>query len=212
MVEKSDIRTKIIEAALVCAAECDWRDVSMADIAAKADISIADLYAEFSSRGALLNGFGRMVDAGVLAGGAAAMDEPPADRLFDVLMRRFDILNRHREGVLSIVDASSRDPMMALCGAGQLRQSMSWMLEAAGLSSDGWRGMLRVKGLMAVYLYTLRAWMRDDSEDMAKTMAALDRALKQAGRFASGIERGISRMPGRRREAAETDPAAEAAV
>ncbi|MEQ8710044.1 MAG: helix-turn-helix domain-containing protein [Rhodospirillales bacterium] len=212
MVKKTDVRTRIIEAALDCAAEGGWRDVSMADVAATAGISIADLYAEFSSRGALLNGFGRMVDARVLAGGAAAMDEPAADRLFDVLMRRFDVLNQYRDGVLSIVEASSRDPMMALCGAGQLRQSMSWMLEAAGLSSDGWRGTMRVKGLMAVYLYTLRAWMRDDSEDMAKTMAALDRALKQAGRFAAGMERGISRMPGRRKAETETDSAAEAAV
>jgi len=51
--------------------------------------------------------------------------------------------------------------------------------------------------------------MRDDSEDIAKTMAALDKALKQAGRFAVGMDR----MSRRNRHAnRDTDPAAEVAV
>jgi hypothetical protein len=40
--------------------------------------------------------------------------------------------------------------------------------------------MLRVNGLAAVYLSTLYAWLNDDSPDNSRTLAALDRALKQA--------------------------------
>lgn len=207
MAKKTDIRKQIIEAALTTAAERDWRDVSMADIAEKAGVGIGEVYEQFSSRSALLNAFGRMVDAEVLATGAADSDEPAADRLFDVLMRRFDVLNRYRDGLVSIIDATSRDPLSALCGAQQLRQSMAWMLEAAGLSTDGWRGMLRIKGLGAVYLYALRTWIRDDSEDMARTMAALDKALKRADKLARGMER-----TGMRRRFRDEEEAADAAI
>ena len=36
------------------------------------------------------------------------------------------------------------------------------------------------KELALVYLNALRVWLADDTEDMAKTMAALDRGLRQA--------------------------------
>ncbi len=57
---------------------------------------------------------------------------------------------------------------------------MAWMLEAAGLSSAGIRGRFRVRALAVLYLCVLRVFVRDDSEDLAKTMAALDRRLRQA--------------------------------
>lgn len=207
MAKKPDNRTKIIEAAMKLAAERTWRDISMAEIADAAGIGIGELHETFSTRAALLTAFGRMVDAEVLGAGAADPSEPAADRLFDVLMRRFDVLNRYKPGLASIIESTARDPLSALCSAAQLRQSMAWMLEAAGLSSDGWRGLVRIKGLSAVYLYAMRVWLRDDSEDMAKTMAALDKALKRIDRLARGFERA-----GRRgRREAEGDPAADAA-
>jgi hypothetical protein len=57
---------------------------------------------------------------------------------------------------------------------------MRWMLEAAGVSTAGLRGALRVRGLMAVWLWALRAWERDESADLSGTMAALDTALRRA--------------------------------
>jgi hypothetical protein len=70
------------------------------------------------------------------------------------------------------------------------------MLAAAGISADGLCGLARIQGLKAIHLAALRAWMKDDSADLAATMAALDRALRQA-------ERLLAMVPGlRRRDAA----------
>ena len=66
---------------------------------------------------------------------------------------------------------------------------MGWTLEAAGVGSAGRIGALRWVGLAAVYLEAFRAWARDESEDMARTMAALDRALARADRWASACAR-----------------------
>jgi hypothetical protein len=57
---------------------------------------------------------------------------------------------------------------------------MAWMLEAAGVSTAGLRGRLRVRALAVLYLSELRVFLRDDTEDLSKTMAALDRRLRQA--------------------------------
>nr|MBC8158924.1 TetR family transcriptional regulator [Alphaproteobacteria bacterium] len=56
-------------------------------------------------------------------------------------------------------------------------RSMAWMLEAAGLPSGGISGAARAAGLGALYANAVRVWLRDDTPDMAKTMAALDRGL-----------------------------------
>ncbi len=100
-------------------------------------------------------------------------------------MPAFDIeaLGPHREAVRSIVCATLCDPAAALCGAGSLAASMAWTLEAAGIDPGGLAGRVRVKGLAAVYLAVLRVWLADDSDDMARTMAALDRRLRQAERL-----------------------------
>ncbi len=51
----------------------------------------------------------------------------------------------------------------------------------AGVNSSGLNGLLHVGGLEAVWLWTVRAWTRDESADLGPTMAALDHALQRAG-------------------------------
>jgi hypothetical protein len=95
-------------------------------------------------------------------------------------MLRFDALAPHKKAVASILADVPADPLAALTEARPLLRSMAWMLEAAGLSAAGLGGCLRVHGLAGVYLATLRVWLGDDSSDLARTMAALDRNLRRA--------------------------------
>lgn len=191
----ADLGEKVIKTAMQLAAEKGWRDLSLAEIAEASDAKLSDLYPLFSSKQAILEQFGRRIDAAVLAdvdadAGGDGAAEPARDRLFDVLMRRFDSLQPYRAGLAEILYDQLRDPLSALAGSQQLRRSMACMLEAAGLSSSGLRGALRVRGLCAIYLLTLRVWLKDDTEDLAKTMAALDGYLRR-------IEGLIGRLPSR---------------
>lgn len=179
---------RAIGAALDLAADKGWRDLALADIAEKAGLSIAELYALYPSKTAILAGYSRGIDAAVLAGtGSPEEGELAKDRLFDLLMRRFDKLDAHKAGLVRVAEDTGRDPLSLICSLASLDRSMAAMLEAAGISTTGLRGVIRIKGLAAVYLAGLRAWFRDDSADKAKTMAALDRALGRAERMASGF-------------------------
>lgn len=202
MVKKADIPKHIVDTALRLAAERGWRDLSLPEIAAAAELSLAQIYPVYRSKAEILDGLSRMIDLAVVAEDEAdAADEPTRDRLFDVLMRRFDALQPYKDGLANILLDQGREPLALLCGAASLRRSMALMLELSGLSSDGLRGALRVKGLMAIYLATLRVWLRDDSADLAKTMAALDGYLRRVEGWVGAL---------RRRRRADRDSAPDA--
>lgn len=192
--QQTSPRDRLIDAALRLAAERPWSEVTLGDIAEEAKLPLRALYAEFGSRGEIVAAFSRRIDAEVLSEeeGEALADTPPRDRLFDVLMRRFEALQPHRAAVASILGERLCNPAAGLTSLPQLGRSMAWMLVAAGISAEGWQGLLRVQGLSALWIATLRVWLRDESEDMAKTMAALDRNLRRA----EGL---LQRLPRRRR-------------
>ncbi len=193
-----DVGKKAIDTALKLAAERGWRDLSLAEIAEAAGLDLAQLYPRYSSKQAILEQLSRRIDAEVLAESEEdALHGPARDRLFDVLMRRFDALRPYKEGLGEIVYDLLRDPVSSAAAALQLQRTMACMLEAAGLSSTGLRGALRIQVLSGIYLMTLRVWLRDDTEDLSKTMAALDGYLR---RIESLIER-LPRRGGRRRAA-----------
>jgi ubiquinone biosynthesis protein COQ9 len=175
----------LITAAFALAATDGWQSVSVAAAARGGGLTLDQARARFPSRNAILMRFGRLADQMAIAG--AATDGTARERLFDIVMRRFDALQSHRAGIRALIRSLATHPDLAL-GLGLATQgSMAWMLEAAGISATGLRGVLRVQGLMAVWLYTLRAWDRDDSADLSGTMAALDRALGRAEQVADMV-------------------------
>ncbi|MGE0734153.1 MAG: hypothetical protein AB7G15_06600 [Alphaproteobacteria bacterium] len=196
--EKSD---KILLAAMHEAATHGWRRLDLAAIAAAAKLSLADLRAAYPSKAHILNGINDYADRAMLAGGAKkTKDESPRDRLFDAVMRRLDALAPFKDGIAVVVrDGGGENPMETLCGAARLMRSMAWTLEAAGIGSGGVAGLLRTKGLAAIYASVVFVWLRDNSEDLGKTMAALDRRLATAERFAAW------RLPRRARPAADAE-------
>jgi len=186
----SDPRDRILDAALALAEREGWRNASLGAIAAEAKLPLAAVYGEFRSRAGVLAGLMARFDKSVLASaGAPNADETPRERLFETLMRRFDTMKPHRAALHSIACALPRDPPSAVLSAPALLRSMSWMLEASGISSAGLHGRLRTRGLVVIYLCALRTFLSDDSPDLAKTMAALDRKLSQTERWLGRVSR-----------------------
>ncbi|MFO1055787.1 MAG: TetR family transcriptional regulator [Dongiaceae bacterium] len=190
----ADAIDPIILAALRLAEQLGWENVALRDVAEEAAVPFSQLYRRYRSRQAILDGFARAIDAKLLA---ASESDPPEgsarDRLFDLVMRRLDLLQPHREALRAVLHAGRRDPLAAACGLRSLARSMASLLEAAGISSEGIAGLVRTKGLGAIYLATLRRWLADDSEDKAATMAALDRMLRRAEGWVGRLNRGPRR-------------------
>ncbi|NKB19530.1 MAG: hypothetical protein GKS01_03195 [Alphaproteobacteria bacterium] len=188
----SNIRRKIIDAALICAAGTPWRDVSLATLADGAGISLSELHGQFSSKIAVVAAIMEQTTSAVVGGAdPSAGEEPAHDRLLDAILRRFDALEANKAAITSILKDMPFDPVKVLCLAPSFMRSMAWTLESAGISSSGIAGRLRTKGLAAIYLGALSVWIRDEDPDLAKTMAFLDRRLKQAVQIAAVLPFGL---------------------
>jgi len=177
-------RDKAIDALMALLAEHSFEQIGLAEIAGRAGIKLSQLRAEFGSTLAILRGHIKDIDRAVLAGGDADMaEEPPRERLFDVLMRRLEALAPYKETVRSIMRSARRNAGLALALNAMAVRSQAWMLEAAGIGASGARGALRAQGAALMFARVLTVWIDDDEEGLDRTMAALDRGLSSAERW-----------------------------
>ncbi len=181
----SEFDTALITAAFRIAADDGWRKVTVADAARAADLKLPRARDRFPVKSFILLRFGSLADQMALTD--ASTEGSIRDRLFDLLMRRFDALQAQRDGIKALLRALPADPATALMLGCASRTSMRWMLQGAGVLATGLRGELQVKGLLAVWLWGMRAWEKDTSDDLSATMAAVDKALERAEQVASWL-------------------------
>jgi len=204
-------RERIMAAFMALLADKPIEEIGFAEIAKNAGASLSELRGHFGSTLAILAAQVKETDRAVLAGIDDDMaEEPPRERLFDVLMRRLEVLAPHKAAVRSLTRSAARNPGLALGLNGLAVRSQQWMLTAADIDAAGPRGMLRAQGLAVLFASVLRTWVDDDDPGLARTMAGLDRALARGQRW-SGLLDGLSRLqqcvsrPRRRRRRPEAD-------
>jgi len=171
----------VATAAMRLAAEKGWNHVGLLEVARTAGVPLSAFHHRYRGRADLLAALSRVADATVLAGGTAGTDpaETTRDRLFDVMMRRFDALLPFREGLRAVVRDLPGEPGTALAFLCSFRRSMAWMLRGAGIDPDRRGGAVQVAVLGAVQARVMRVFLDDDSADLSRTMAALDIELKR---------------------------------
>jgi len=202
----TDPKRHVVDSALALAAERGWRSLTLGEIAEAAGLTLAELHAVVGSKPAILLALADMVDKAMLAAGPSD-GETPRERLFEVMMRRFEALQPYKDGLAAALRDGPGGPLAALCGGLRLLRSMAWTLEAAGIGSAGLVGMARTKALAAIYITTFPVWLRDEGADLGRTMAALDRRLARAESVAT-----LCAGRGRRRGGRDDSAAAEASA
>ncbi len=195
-------RETILASFLVLLAERPFERIGLGDVAAEAGVSLSELRAAYGSTFDMVAAFVRDTDRKVLAVPTDDMaDEPARDRLFDVLMRRFDVLGPHKRALRSLADSARRNPFFALALNRLAVRSQQWMLAAAKIDTAGLPGAVRAQGLAVIHARVLQTFLRDEDPALARTMAALDRELDK-GQRALGLLEGAMRLAtgGRRRQ------------
>jgi AcrR family transcriptional regulator len=211
-----DKRKAIVEALMDLASRRSWNEIEIGDIAKAAHVSLAEFRDLFPSKGAVLGALSRQIDRQVLEGTTDDLaGEPARERIFDVLMRRFDALQPYKQALRRISQDLQYDPV-SLSALNQVSlNSQRFMLAAAGINTEGPLGTLKLQGAVLVYANTMRTWLDDDDPTLAKTMARLDRELRRGERILEGAEdlrrlsaplRAVGRalMQGRRSARSET--------
>ena len=203
-------RDKAIDALMALLAEQSFEQIGLAEVAGRAGIKLSQLRNEFGSTLAILGAHTKDIDRAVLDGGDGDMaEEPVRERLFDVLMRRLEALAPDKDAIRSLLRSARRNPGLALALNAFAARSQKWMLEAAGIGASGPRGALRAQGAALMFARVLTVWVDDDEEGLDRTMAALDRGLASAARWAGFLDdlcslpKCVLRGPRRRRRPAD---------
>ena len=159
-------------AALALAAERPWSQVALRDIAQKAHLPLADLYAHAPGKSQIIDWLSRRFDLAALRAQPEA-GEDLHDRLFDAAMRRIEAIEPHRAALMAIHAGEGPAPLLA-----RMPATARAILEGAGVDASGARGALRVVAMTAAWGQILKVW-RDDEGALNRTMAEIDRRLKQ---------------------------------
>jgi AcrR family transcriptional regulator len=173
-------RDRIIDALMRLAAENDFRDIGLADVAAEAEVPLSTVRRNFDGKLAILSAFSRRIDEQVLDKGPAEGDGA-RDRLFEILMRRFEALVPYRDALRRIIRSARRDLRFARALHRNAKRSLMWMLVGADIHHGGVLGRLAIEGTVIAYSDVLSVFL-DDDEDLARTMARLDHALRRGER------------------------------
>lgn len=211
-------RDAALRAFLALLEQGSFERIDLVRVAESAGVPLSELRVAFAGPRDLLAAFFRATDRHVLAASAdpdqaELADEPAQERLFEVLMRRLDALEPHREAVRSLMASARRNPLLAITLLNLSVRSQTWMLAAAGLPSTGLAGAARARGLALLFGRILDVWLKDEDPGLAPTMAALDRELATGAKLLGMMDDlAYLALPWRvRRRTASVEAGAEAA-
>jgi AcrR family transcriptional regulator len=165
--------------------------LSLADVAAEADIAVTLLRRHYPSIGHIVMAFNDYVSAEMQDAISYDSQDSKRDIYFELIMARLDALQAYREGVVAFYADLPRRPDLALIQLRHAGQAVHTMIEAADDFYPAWQIGLKKAGLMGLYARALHSWRNDDTPDLSKTMAQLDKWLEQAEYWASRAQNAL---------------------
>ena len=173
----TDSDKRIAQQTLKFLAIKSWSAISVEEvIKTKKNVSI-------KSKIDLLKNINRYVDDALIIQMNKLEISSTKDMLFEVLMARFDILQKNRKSFIEIHKAFKKSPQYFIQLLPSFLESMIITSELAKYNVNGLKGSIRLKGLMLVYFATFFQWLEDQTTSLERTMTQLDKNLDQAEKF-----------------------------
>lgn len=170
----------LLEAALGLIEREGWQAYRPLRLARETGAGLAEIVTQLGGRADILAAMGRRADMAMIDVTAEELAEmSPKERVFELMMRRFESLRPARPALRRLKREAA--PEVWLEGLGNLHRAMKLLVEAGDLVGYGPRRALVGAALASAYLRTGRIWLDDDSEDLAATLAELNRQLDRIG-------------------------------
>jgi AcrR family transcriptional regulator len=181
-------RAHLHAAALRLAAAHGWTDLSLGEIYAEAGVAMPrDVLNRRGGTWPLLSEILSSLEAAVNADVESRLGDSWRDNLFELLMTRFDQMQGDRLAYADIMPAAlTRAHQAGPYLSPRLVQAMDRAIDLAGVPVAGLARPVAVAVLTGIYLSLLETWRHDDSVDLARTMAAVDKRL---GWFETVVEK-----------------------
>lgn len=173
------LRRELARAALSLSASGVWRELTLARLAEAANRPLAEFYGAslWEAVDCVEEAFDRAIAE---SAGQLDPNQSVRDRLFELIMRRFEAMEPYRPAVLAMEQGVDRDPALMASAHQRHVRCARWVLALAGLEADGMTGQARSQGLGVIIGQARAAWRGDDAGDFTRTMASLDKNLRRA--------------------------------
>ena len=172
---------KIAEITLNLLSKKSWNTLSLKEVKQKSKMKLFDRL--INNKQELLNNINAYFDYCLSLQINNLEESNHKDIIFEILMMRFDILQNNRKAVLSIFKSFKHKPQELIFLLPHLLDSIISIIGYAKISSRGFIGQIKIKGILIIYISTFLVWMKDESSSLEKTMTVLDTYLNQAGKI-----------------------------
>ena len=162
-----------------------WEEFSLEKLSTKEKIPINDLKVFFKCKNSIVDKFSRMIDKKIESKLRIDdfKDSSKKDILFELIMMRFDEMEGFKGSLVKILDVSKNKPLLISIITKNVMNTMDFFLELSNSYNNYAFDFLKKNFLFFIYSITFKTWLSDDTEDLSKTMAELDKLLSTAENF-----------------------------
>ena len=164
-----------------------WKNLSISEIKKKCNISSFDKIVK--NKEDIIKIINNYFDYNLLLKLSDVEKSNSKDMIFEIIMIRFDILQLHRQGILSIFNSFKSNPRELLFLLPGLLNSIILMTEYANFPKKGIIASLKIKGILIIYIASFITWTKDQSSSLEKTMTSLDKYLNQGEKLLETINK-----------------------
>jgi len=159
-----------------------WSYFSLKSLAKENKSDLESIKIFFKNKSQFLESFSEMIDNKVLAN--IDKDEfnknSIKDNLFELIMLRFENLNHYKTGLKILLSDLKKSPVELKKIMKKVLDSMDLFLEIANVKNNYLMDFIKVNIIFIIYSYVFNVWLDDQSSEMSKTMAELDKWLSKA--------------------------------
>ena len=159
-----------------------WSYFSLKSLAKENKSDLESIKIFFKNKSEFLESFSEMIDNKVLAN--IDKDEfnknSIKDNLFELIMLRFENLNHYKTGLKILLSDLKKSPLELKKIMKKVLDSMDLFLEIANVKNNYLMDFIKVNIIFIIYSYVFNVWLDDQSSEMSKTMAELDKWLSKA--------------------------------
>ena len=162
-----------------------WEEFSLEKLSTKEKIPIDDLKVFFKCKNSIVDKFSRMIDKKIESKLRIDdfKDSSKKDILFELIMMRFDEMEGFKGSLVKILDVSKNKPLLISIITKNVMNTMDFFLELSNSYNNYAFDFLKKNFLFFIYSITFKTWLSDDTDDLSKTMAELDKLLSTAENF-----------------------------
>lgn len=174
-------KNNLIKASFKIIEEIGWNKFSLILLSKNNGISINKVKFYFRRKLDVLISFSKMIDEEIISEiNLQEFEENSVkDNLFELIMLRFEKLRPYKKCLIILIDELKTKPIILKKIMLTILDSFKIFLLVSKAKENFIIDFFKIHIIFLIYTFIFRIWLKDDSEDMNKTMVELDKRLSQ---------------------------------